>query len=72
SRCRRAANSGSHVEALLGFALTGRPKYLKGTAPALQLRKDEANRMKLFDTLTPITQLFQKFTLRPDTNSTTN
>jgi hypothetical protein len=68
-RFRREFSEGSHVEALLGLAPTGRPKYLKGNSPILQLRKVLANRMKLWETLTSIKLLFQKFTFKPEHNS---
>ncbi|KAK2454401.1 hypothetical protein QL285_001965 [Trifolium repens] len=63
------SNIGAHVEEIRGFAPTGRPKYLKGKVPILQLRKSEAIEIKSFETFTPIRQLFQKLTLKPETNS---
>jgi hypothetical protein len=60
---------GSQVDNFLGLAPTGRPRYLKGTVPTLQLRKFEAIPRKSFDTFMPITQLFQKLTFKPETIS---
>jgi hypothetical protein len=63
------SNIGAQVEESLGFAPTGRPKYLKGKVPILQFKKSEAIEIKSFETLTPIKQLFQKLTLKPEANS---
>jgi hypothetical protein len=66
NRFRREFNKGSQVAPLRTLAPTGSPKYLKGTAPVLELRKTEASRIKSADTFTPIILLFPKFTLRPE------
>jgi hypothetical protein len=60
------SNNGSQVVLLFGFASIGRPRYLNGITPSLQLRNVDVVAIKFDDTLTPINPLFQKFTLSPD------
>lgn len=52
-----------HVANLLEYAPTGRPRYLRGTITILQCRNSTAMEVKEAYKLTPIRQLFQKFTL---------
>jgi hypothetical protein len=59
-------NIGSQVEIFRGFAPTGSPRYLNGIEPLRQFRKFVAIERKSSDTLTPIMQLFEKFTFKPD------
>jgi hypothetical protein len=62
----KVSNIGCHIENDLGFAPTGKPRYLKDKYPIRQLRKPDAISRNSSDTFTPIIQLFQKFTFNPD------
>ncbi|KAK2437667.1 hypothetical protein QL285_022533 [Trifolium repens] len=53
----------------LGFAPTGSPRYLNGTNPRLQLRKEQPLCKNSSETLTPKRQLFQKLIFNPETIS---
>jgi hypothetical protein len=69
SRFLRCSKRGSHVEGLFGLAPIGRPRYLNGSEPSLQLRKLQVISKKVDGTLIPIRPLFQKLTLSPEANS---
>jgi hypothetical protein len=60
---------GSQVDILLGWAPTGRPRYVKGTTPHMQFRKLQADSINSLLTFTPIRQLFQNFTFKPEASS---
>lgn len=61
--------NGSQVATFLGLPPIGRPKYIKGTAPFRQFKKEHAISIKSEATFRPIKQLLWKFTLSPETIS---